>query len=67
MKKAHPLPFERAEGYAPVTFRRPCFFSHSIKLFGLLTSPATISLHYLPRCLCSTVTCGKTPMAATWS
>ena len=44
-----------------------CFFSHSIKLNGLPLSAVTVSLHYLPRCLCSTVTCGKTPTTVTWS
>jgi len=34
MKKAPPLPFEKAERYATATFLRPCFFSHSIKLFA---------------------------------
>ena len=48
-------------------FRRPCFFSHNIKLFGLLLSAVTLSLHYLPRCLRSTVTGDKTPIAASWS
>jgi len=65
MKKAPPLPFERAEGCAPVTFLRPCFFSDSIKLFGLLPSAVTMSLHYLSRCLRSTGSGGKTPIAAT--
>jgi len=39
-----------------------CFFSHRIKLLGLLLSAVIVSLHYLlscHRCLCSTVTCGK--------
>ena len=41
-----------------------CFFSHSVKLqYTWLTaiSSVTVSLHYLPRCLCSTVTC-RTPI-----
>jgi len=68
MKKAPPPPFERAGGEMPrhsPTLRRPCFFSHSIKLFGLLLSAVTVSLPYLPRCLRSTVTGGKAPIAAT--
>ena len=36
-----------------------CFFSHSMKLRGLPLSAVTVLLHYLPRCLRSTVTCGK--------
>jgi len=39
-----------------------CLFSHSIKLLGLLLSAVIVSLHYLPNCLRSTVTCGKMPM-----
>jgi len=30
-------------------------------------SPTIVSLHYLPRCLHSIVTCGKTPTTVTWS
>ena len=26
----------------------------------------TVSLHYLPRCLCSAITCGKTPITVIW-
>ena len=37
--------------------RRPC----------LPLSAVTVSLHYLPRCLRSTVTCDKTPNIVTWS
>jgi len=64
MKKAHLPPFERTEENAPLTSLRPCFFS-VIKLFGLLLSAVTASLHYLPRCLRPTVTGGKIPIAAT--
>ena len=70
MKKAPPPPFERAGGKCPCHFpalRRPCLYSHSIKLFGLLLSAVTVSLHCLPRCLRSTVTGGKIPIAATLS
>jgi len=35
-------------------------FSHCIKLRALPLAAVTISLHYLPRCLCSKVTCSKT-------
>jgi len=67
MKNAPPPPFERAGGnacYFPA-FRGPWCFLHSIKLFGLPLSAVTVSLRYLPRCLRSTVTGGKTPIAAT--
>jgi len=30
-------------------------------------SAVIVSLHYLPRCLRSTVTCGKPPNIVTWS
>jgi len=40
-----------------------CFFSQSIKLRGLPLSAVTVSLHYLPRCLRSTVPCRKTLIA----
>jgi len=30
-------------------------------------SAVTVTLHYLPRCLRSTVPCNKTPATATWS
>jgi len=43
-----------------------CFFSHRIKLRGLLLSAVIVSLHYLLSCqrfLRSTVSCGKTPTA----
>jgi len=46
-----------------------CFFSHRIKLRGLLLSTVIVSLHFLlncPRCLHSTVACGKTPTAVTF-
>jgi len=69
MKKATPLPFGRAEGKPLSLSCCPASLLHSrsIKCFGLLLSAVTISLHYLPRCLRSTVTCGKIPIAATWS
>jgi len=38
-----------------------------INLRALLLSAVTVSLHYLPRCLCSIVTCGKTPTIVTWT
>ena len=68
-EKCTSAPFWKSRGKCPChfpTFRRPCFFSHSIKLFGLLLSAVTVTLHYLPRCLRSTVTSGKTPIAASW-
>jgi len=34
---------------------------------GLPLSAVTVSLHYLPRCLHWTVTCGKTATTVTWS
>jgi len=42
-------------------------FPHNIKLRTSSLSAVTISLHYLARCLRSTITCGKTPSAATRS
>ena len=48
-------------------FFHSCFFSHSIWLRWLLPSAVTVSLHYLPRYLRSTATCGKAPIAVTWS
>jgi len=68
MKKAPPPPFERKGGKFPDHFhalRCPFFFSHSLKLFGLLLPAVTVSLQYLARCLRSTVTGGKTHIAAT--
>jgi len=44
-----------------------CFFSHSIKLRSLPLSAVTVSLDYLPRCVRSTITCGKRPTTVTWS
>jgi len=38
-----------------------------LNLRGSPLSAVTVSLHYLPRCLHSTVTCGKTPTTTTWS
>jgi len=38
-----------------------------LNLRALLLSAVTVSLHYLPRCLHSIVTCGKTSTTATWS
>ena len=49
-------PFEIHGGNASA-IRRPC----------LPLSAVTISLHYLPICLHSSVTCGKTPHIVTWS
>jgi len=37
------------------------FFSHSINLRAFPLLAVTVSLNYLPRCLRSKVTCGKTP------
>ena len=37
-----------------------CFFSHMM-IRDLPLSAVTVSLHYLPRCLRSSVTCNKTP------
>ena len=51
-----PPPFERSGGKAPA-FRRP----------WLPLSAVTVLLHYLSRCLRSTVTCDKKPTIATWS
>jgi len=42
-------------------------FSHSINVRGLPLSAVTVTLHYLTRCLRSTVTCNKTPTIVTWS
>ena len=60
MKKTPPprcSPFERAGGNAPA-LRRPC----------LPLSALTVSPHYLPRWLCSTVTSGKNTLTiVTWS
>ena len=67
-EKGTSAPFWKSRGICPShfpAFRRP-YFSHSIKLFGLLLSAVTVSLHYLPRCLRSTATGGKTHIAATW-
>ena len=44
-----------------------CLFSHSIKLRGSPLSAVTVTLHYLPRRLASSVTCSKTPTTVTWS
>jgi len=38
-----------------------------INLHGLWLSAVTVSLHYLPRCLRSIVTCGKTHTMATYT
>jgi len=38
-----------------------------INLRGLPISAVTVSLHYLPRCLLSIVTCSKTHTTVTWS
>jgi len=38
-----------------------------LNLRALPLSAFTVSLHYLPRCLHSLVTCGKMPITATWS
>jgi len=57
MKKTPPAPlspFCKVRGNDSV-LRRPC----------LPLSTVTVSLHYLPRCLRSTVTCGKTPNIVT--
>jgi len=56
----------RFVGAAMLVFHS-CFFSRNIKLRDLPLSTATVSLQYLPRCLRSTVTCGKTPTTVTWS
>ena len=69
-EKCYSAPFWKSRGKCSChfpAFQHPCFFSHNIKLFGFLLSAVTVSLHYLPRCLRSTVTGGKTPIAATWS
>ena len=44
-----------------------CFFPRNIKLRGLPLSTVTALLHYLPRCLRSTVTSGKRPATVTCS
>ena len=44
-----------------------CFFSHNIKIRGLPLSAITVSLHYLPTCLRSTVACNKTPITVNGS
>jgi len=36
------------------------FFTPGINLRGLWLSPVTLSVHHLPRCLRSTVACGRT-------
>jgi len=41
------------------------FFSHSIITWTFPLSAVTAALHYLPRCLSSTLTCGKTPTTVT--
>jgi len=38
-----------------------------VNLRGLPLSAVTDSLHYLPKCLRSTVTCDKTPTTVTWN
>jgi len=38
-----------------------------LNLRGLPLSAVSVSLHYLPRCLRSIATCGKTPTTVTWS
>ena len=43
------------------------FFSHSIKLRGLPLSAVTVSLHYLPTCQRSAITCVEVPATVTWS
>jgi len=43
------------------------FFSRNIKVRDLPLLAVIVSPHYLPRCLRSTVTCGKTPTISTWS
>jgi len=45
------VPRLKGQGFNATAFRRPC----------LPLSPATVSLHYLPRCLRSRVTYNKTP------
>jgi len=42
-------------------------FSHSINLRGLPLSSTTVTLHYLPWCMRSTVRCGQTPTTVTCS
>jgi len=43
------------------------FFSHSIRTRAFPLSAVTAALHYLPRCLSSTLTCSKTPTTVTSS
>jgi len=43
------------------------FFSHSIITRAFPLSAVTAALHYLPRCLSSRLTCGKTPTTLTSS
>jgi len=51
------VPILKSQGGSASALRRPC----------LPLSAVTISLHYLPRCLRTKVTCGKTPNIMTWS
>jgi len=63
-------PFKKARDEMPhhcPALQHPYFFSHIIKLFGLLLSAVTVSLHYLPRCLRWTIAGRKMITAATWS
>ena len=50
----------------PLQWVQWCFLTHSIKLRAFPISAVTVSLHYLPRCLRSAVTSGKTPTTVTW-
>jgi len=47
----------KGQGFNATALRRPC----------LPLSAVTVSLHYLPRCLRSRVTCDKTPNIVTLS
>ena len=46
---------------------RPSFFSHSTKLCAFPLAVVNVSLHYLPRRLRLTATCGKTSSTIIWS
>jgi len=47
--------------FGSIVIDTPMLFLHSTKLRAFPLSVVNVSLHYLPRRLCSTVKCNKTP------